>query len=190
MKFPEYLNSQVIGIYKIINLITNDIYIGSSFNIYHRVRRHYSDLKKLQHHNCILQNSFNKYGHESFKSEILEICTKDQLVEKEVFWITLLNPKYNITKDIIRNNLSKESRLKGAETYKERYKKGEIKCYKQQHAWVKVYQYTLNKEFIKEYDNIANAARDNNIKVKNLSECVRLPNRSIAGGFIWSRTKL
>jgi group I intron endonuclease len=39
-----------------------------------------------------------KYGHSRFSLEILEYCSKDILLERENFYLSLLKPKYNILK--------------------------------------------------------------------------------------------
>jgi hypothetical protein len=44
-------------------------------------------LSKNIHDNEYLQKSFNKYGIESFKFEILEECDQSQLIDKENFYI-------------------------------------------------------------------------------------------------------
>lgn len=123
----EWLSNKVSGIYCIENLTTNDKYIGSSLDIYTRLHRHKSDLLKNRHSSNILQNSFNKHKIEKFICYILEIVNDPMNLTKiEQSWIDLLNPRYNLTKKVIRNVLSEESRKKISETLKRRYKSGEI----------------------------------------------------------------
>jgi len=57
-----YLNLNVSGIYKIINLKNNKIYIGSSICIIKRWYHHKYHLINNNHSNCYLQNAWNKYG--------------------------------------------------------------------------------------------------------------------------------
>lgn len=76
------------GIYKIICLKTGKIYIGKSVNIEVRFRKHRYDLKIGKHGNPYIQRSFNKYGIENFKMEIIERCSKEFLFDREYFWIT------------------------------------------------------------------------------------------------------
>lgn len=45
------------GIYGIKNVITEKFYIGSSESIVKRLKRHYTYLKKCNHHSTKLQNS-------------------------------------------------------------------------------------------------------------------------------------
>lgn len=68
------------GIYKIINVINNKYYIGSSFNIKKRIRKHFELLKRNKHHSTHLQNAYNKYGKNVFKIEVLEICNRNNIL--------------------------------------------------------------------------------------------------------------
>ena len=75
------------GIYKIENLIDKKIYIGSSVNLGNREYKHFWMLNKNKHDNQHLQNSFNKFGENSFKFEILEECDEQSLIERENHYI-------------------------------------------------------------------------------------------------------
>jgi len=76
-----------IGIYKIECVINQKKYIGQSLNIEIRGKRHLRELSNNCHWNTHLQHSFNKYGIDNFLFEIIEECTKDELNEKEMFYI-------------------------------------------------------------------------------------------------------
>lgn len=89
------------GIYKITNIINNKFYIGSCSSktyLYERLIHHRDDLINNKHHNKYLQNSFNKYGIKNFYYEIIEICNKENCINKEQYWINLLKPHYNFLK--------------------------------------------------------------------------------------------
>jgi len=68
------------GIYKIKNLINGKYYVGSSHNIKNRIKKHFNLLKRNSHHSTYLQNSYNKYGADSFDVEVLEITPKSDLL--------------------------------------------------------------------------------------------------------------
>lgn len=87
--------AKISGIYKIINIINNKIYIGSSCNIKARWQTHRDTLRKNIHHNKHLQKSYNKYGKDNFTFEIIELCDKEFLLIKEQYWLDLLNPTNN-----------------------------------------------------------------------------------------------
>ena len=84
----------MIGIYKIINLVNGKLYIGSAINIKARWINHKSKLLLKKHHSIKLQRSWNKYGEENFKFEIIEECDKYKLIEREQHYIDLYN-SYN-----------------------------------------------------------------------------------------------
>ncbi len=79
-------------VYKTINLINGKIYIGQDSK---------NDPEYLGS-GLLLKKAIHKHGREHFVKEILEECeTKEQLNEREIYWIALLdskNPKigYNI----------------------------------------------------------------------------------------------
>ena len=75
------------GIYKITNTVNGKFYIGSSTNLGNRFSVHKTTLKNNYHDNQYLQNSYNKYGGENFTIEVVEFCEKNEVVEREQFWI-------------------------------------------------------------------------------------------------------
>ena len=85
-----------IGIYQIRNVGNNTVYIGSSKNIYSRWQRHKHDLIHNLHHNIYLQRAWVKYGESTFVFEILEICTKEVLFDREQHYIDITSNMYNI----------------------------------------------------------------------------------------------
>lgn len=118
---------KISGIYCIRNLINNKIYIGSSNNIYYRLRRHFSDLLKNRHGNPILQNSFNKYRAENFVVSIIEKIDKEILAHIEQCYIDTLKPEYNITILVIRNTMSESSKEKLSKNIRARMAAGTYK---------------------------------------------------------------
>jgi len=82
------------GIYKITNIVNGKIYVGSAVNIHRRWLEHKSFLNRSKHHSKYLQNSFNKYGIDNLNFEIIEECSKELLIEREQYWINLLD-SYN-----------------------------------------------------------------------------------------------
>lgn len=61
-----------IGIYKIINLENNKVYVGSSANLPKRKFQHFNKLKRNIHSNAHLQHAFNKSGIKNFRWQIIE----------------------------------------------------------------------------------------------------------------------
>ena len=80
------------GIYKIINLSNNKIYVGSAINIRTRWNSHRSLLNNNKHDNNHLQNAWNRYSENNFRFEIIEyVNNKNNLLLREQFWINKLN---------------------------------------------------------------------------------------------------
>ncbi|MGG3889605.1 GIY-YIG nuclease family protein [Metabacillus fastidiosus] len=79
---------ELCGIYMILNLINNKIYIGSSINIKKRWQAHKSYLNINQHSNRYLQNAWNKYGEENFKFKVIDNFIDQSLILlREQYWI-------------------------------------------------------------------------------------------------------
>lgn len=86
------------GIYKILNKVNNNFYIGSAVNFLKRKNVHFHHLRKNTHHSPHLQNAWNKYGEENFEFEILEMCSLEELIDREQCYLDTLNPTYNVAK--------------------------------------------------------------------------------------------
>lgn len=83
------------GIYKITCISNNKVYIGQSVGIKRRIRDHKAALKRGTHYNQKLQRAYNKYKEDSFTYEILELCPKEKLNEREQFYIKLFDSYIN-----------------------------------------------------------------------------------------------
>ena len=79
----------MIGIYCIRQ--GDKFYVGQAVNIQRRWTRHKNSLNSGTHNNHHLQNAWNKHGPEAFEFEIIEVCDKSALLEREDYWITELN---------------------------------------------------------------------------------------------------
>lgn len=81
---------QASGIYRVYNINTNTSYIGQSINIYKRFNSHHiCDYKNPnnENYNTKFYTALRKYGINNFEIEILELCDKAQLDEKEIYYI-------------------------------------------------------------------------------------------------------
>lgn len=74
-----------IGIYKITNPV-GSIYVGASANIDQRLNTHYKYACNVKSQTK-LYRSFVKYGIANHNFEIVELCNREILYEREVFWI-------------------------------------------------------------------------------------------------------
>lgn len=78
------------GIYVIRCLVSGKVYVGSSVNCISRLRVHLLKLRRRKHINKYLQCSWDKHGEINFKFEMVEFCAKENLKDREQFYINLL----------------------------------------------------------------------------------------------------
>src|SRR5712672_2452711 len=88
-------NRQKIGVYRWINKINGNAYIGSSVNISVRMYTYYS-LRSLAKSNRPIDRALLKYGFSNFILEILKYCDKNNVIEREPYYMDLIKPQYNI----------------------------------------------------------------------------------------------
>lgn len=106
------------GVYIIRNLINGKVYVGSSFKIEKRWRKHIFDLRHRVHSNSHLQRSFDKHGEESFSFDVLEETTRPR--EREQHWIDHVQPfglrGFNVWRNVLecrnRGPLSAETKAR------------------------------------------------------------------------------
>ena len=79
----------MIGIYKITNQINGKIYIGQSIDIELRWKAHQTRFNNPNSHeyDYHLYRSMRKYGLDNFSFELVELCEKDELNDRERYWI-------------------------------------------------------------------------------------------------------
>lgn len=88
------------GIYKITNIINNKVYIGSASFLNKRMDNHFKALKINKHFNKKLQSSYNKHGKINFKFEVIEYCSKiDLLIKEQYYFDTILYAQEFIKKE-------------------------------------------------------------------------------------------
>jgi hypothetical protein len=87
------------GVYRWVHNKNNKSYVGSSIDLYCRLRNYYNInfLKRrvLTSDSRIYKALLNE-GYGSFNLEILEYCDKKIIIEREQHYIDLLKPEYNI----------------------------------------------------------------------------------------------
>lgn len=110
------------GIYLIISIKNNKIYVGQS-----RINQHLALLRENRHYSIELQKDFNLYGENNFVFEMIEDVELDtHLIEKEKQWIELLSHEYYLYNSSINEKREKNKKRKvkiqnGREKW-ERYK--------------------------------------------------------------------
>ena len=92
-------NKDKAGIYRWVNKVNGNTYVGSSVNLSLRLKKYYdfsyiaSELLKSKSR---IYSAILSYGHSNFRLEILEYCTKENAISREQYYIDLLKPEYNI----------------------------------------------------------------------------------------------
>ena len=96
-------NNNKSGIYRWNNLITNKSYIGSAKSIRGRFSIYYSTnsvhilrISKLAEGSSAIYSAILKYGYENFSIDILEYCDISILIEREQYYIDLLEPSLDL----------------------------------------------------------------------------------------------
>jgi group I intron endonuclease len=85
------------GIYQILNLTNSKRYIGSAaLDFIKRWNIHKHHLRYNTHPNIHLQRAWNLNQESNFSFQILEECQPDRCIEREQFYIDILQPEYNI----------------------------------------------------------------------------------------------
>lgn len=100
---------KICCVYKLTNKVTGKFYIGSTLNFKSRMKYHHYSHDRNP--NRELGGDIEKYGWESFKAEILEVCTRETVRERERFYIESLNAVevgYNIVKATTYSDLMKD----------------------------------------------------------------------------------
>lgn len=164
-----------IGIYKILNLTSKDIYIGSSVDVFRRFKTHKQKLKNNNHHSIVLQRAWNKYGKDSFQFQIIEYCTKDDLIIREQYYLDKLKPKYNIL-------------TKAYSSLNRKIPTEEILIRRKAAKGKKVYQFDNKNNCINEFNSVKEASRFLKCGVSQIFGVLN-GNRKTCKGYYWSYNK-
>ena len=159
----------MIGIYKIENKITHQVYIGQSIDIMHRWKVHtYPSIYNnplSNGYNYKLYSAFREYGLENFNFSVIEECSYELLNEREKYWIKYYDSYmngYNMT-------------IGG---------QGVVYMPSKQ----KVYIYDKFGNFIQEFSNVRTAAEALNLNINNIYAA--LHKKSMCANYQWSYTKV
>ncbi|WP_215225876.1 GIY-YIG nuclease family protein [Echinicola shivajiensis] len=153
----------VACVYRITNTINNKFYIGSTNNLQHRMKQHSSYFNI----NNKLNGEYKKYGLENFNVEI---------VFQTPFYKTL-----ELT-EILQN---RDTPL----LYNEKISSSTYINKEHSKHPVKVYQFTLEGEYVNEYDSIKEASIKNNMHYQSILYCIQGKYKK-AGDYQWTNYKV
>lgn len=177
------------GIYEIVNTLNGKRYIGSSQSMKRRWDSHKYNLKYNKHHSKYLQNSWNKYGEDCFKFNILEYCEVEKLLEREQFYLDTLKPRYNCSPTAknckgVKHNDPIANYKRGS------YFRG---IYGKDHpSSILVYQYDLEGNFLRKWFGAAEIERETGFSSANITKSCIKANKGFLTpyGFFWTREYL
>lgn len=110
---------KISAVYKIVNTVTGDFYVGSSKDVNKRWASHTSPSHWNQQPNKLLYQDMQKYGVDKFRFQILAPVMPEYLKQVEQEFIEMLHPTYNINSAKVDVERKKE------------YQKGYMKRYRQ-----------------------------------------------------------
>ena len=110
---------KISAVYKIVNTVTGEFYIGSSVDVMRRWSKHRRPSTWKEHPNLPLYQDMQKYGLDKFQFQILAPVMPEYLKQVEQEFIELLNPKYNNCRAFGRNT-------ERYREYRNRYYKSEL----------------------------------------------------------------
>lgn len=87
------------GVYAIVHRDSGRAYVGSTTRTFEKRWRHHKLLlNSNRHHSRFLQNTWNKYGAESFDFRVLLACDPKDAVKNEQKFIDELKPEFNVVR--------------------------------------------------------------------------------------------
>lgn len=89
------MKEKISAVYKIVNEVTGDFYIGSSKNVKNRWADHKKPSNWKRYPNIHLYQDLHKYGVENFRFQILTPVMPEYLKQVEQELIETLKPTYN-----------------------------------------------------------------------------------------------
>ena len=95
VRVDSFHNSWGSGVYRIINKITNESYIGQSTQLRRRKCEHFTLGRQLQTTSPLLEANIRQYGKRNFDFIILNKCSVDELEQLEKQYIQELKPTLN-----------------------------------------------------------------------------------------------
>lgn len=137
---------KISAVYKIVNTVTGDSYVGSSRDVMKRWASHREPSRWKKHPNIPLYHDFQKYGQDKFRFQILAPVEPEYLKQVEQEFIEMLKPTYN-------NNRAKGRDVERWKEYHKEYSQTE-KC----------------KEYNRKYNQSANR-KEYNRKYKQSEKC-------------------
>lgn len=111
--------NKISAVYKIMNTVTGDFYIGSSIDVKRRWREHKRPSTWKKKPNSPMYQDMQKYGVDKFRFQILCPVMTDYLTQVEQELIDMIQPAYNKNKAKVMESYKKYMKEYRKEYYKE-----------------------------------------------------------------------
>nr|YP_009543492.1 GIY-YIG endonuclease [Coniothyrium glycines]AYU74382.1 GIY-YIG endonuclease [Coniothyrium glycines] len=92
-------NKGKAGVYRWVNILTGDTYIGSAVDLSRRFKVYYSEKSikgVLNRSKSNILSAIIKYGYSNFTLEVLEYSNSSDTISREQYYLDFLYPEYNI----------------------------------------------------------------------------------------------
>jgi group I intron endonuclease len=90
-------NRNCSGVYALICRVNNKFYVGSSTNLTNRLLDYMQPAYLAQQTNRPILRAIVKYGLMNFIFVVLETCNVTDTLQREQYWLDLLEPDYNLS---------------------------------------------------------------------------------------------
>ncbi len=164
------------GIYAIHNIINDKYYIGQAGNIEYRWMQHRSRLKCGTHENKHLLSAYNKYGKDAFQYSVVEECKKEELDDREKFYIQ----KY----DSYEHGYNQDLGGSGCKGYK--HTDEEILKMRMIQNPKAILQLDMDLNIVGEWVSCSHAGKTLGLSIRAIKAvCNRVNHQKTIGGFYW-----
>lgn len=204
MKSKYGIPYKTMGVYLIENKVNGKKYIGSSVKITHRLSNHFNrECRKFP--NKELYKDIIEFGFENFETKVLEECTRENLISRELYYYNLIKPEYNVIEPCennFKNDNFRQLAIEGTRknhNLKEKYDCDEYKVlFRTMHSdRMRPVEQLVNDILVCEFISIRDAARwcDNNTDFKAKNKASKIKSvcdgeRKTAFGYTWRYKKV
>lgn len=202
---PTYKDHRIPVVYLITCKVNGKIYVGSAVDFYHRHKRYRQASDPELIDGVLIHRAMRKYGFDQFEFSILEnVTNKDDLIEREQYWIDTLTPfrdtGYNLNPTAgswLGAKHSEETKMKLREKAKAReqtpgQKEGLKKAIEAARltntgrmnvSVVRICPKTMS--VCQHYNSLEQAAEAVNVDDSNISRACK--NKGLSKGFYWAK---
>ena len=91
MYISETIQEKQAGVYEIVNIRSQYVYVGSSKDILKRVKQHRSELKNQKHGNILMEEDCALFGFGTFYADVVQVVDEFDVRVRDVKLLILEN---------------------------------------------------------------------------------------------------